>query len=119
MTFAPFLAILNNLYKATCAGVSYFAFPMITMTEIVRTKNAISLNKLMIGANLLSTCMWISYGYFGLHDALVWGPNLVGLIFTVFQIALKLYYPSVDNGPSEAETINGTAELQQYNPIHG
>jgi hypothetical protein len=66
------------------------------MREIFRTNNAISLDARMISANFTSCCMWMAYGFFGLNDVLVWGPNVVGLILTTIQIAVKLIYPSKD-----------------------
>ena len=45
----------------------------------------------------MSCCMWMAYGFFGLNDVLVWGPNAIGLILTTIQIVVKFVCPSKDD----------------------
>ena len=42
--------------------------------------------------------MWSTYGVFAARDIFVWGPNGTGLVLGLMQLALKLLYPSKEDG---------------------
>ena len=77
----------------TCA-VLYYAAPCTTIAQIIKTKNSSSLHPPMILANATNATLWLIYGYFGINDMYIYGPNLLGVIFAFFQLFLVTIYRS-------------------------
>ena len=69
--------------------VLYFAAPLSTMAEVVRTGDASSIYPPMVLCNLLSCSLWATYGLFGTNDPLLYGPNMTGCLLQVCQYSLK------------------------------
>lgn len=73
----------------SCAGgLAYYASPLSTLVEVLKTRDSSSLYVPVICANLCNATSWVVYGYLSTHDVLVWGPNVVGAILSVIQLLI-------------------------------
>lgn len=79
-------------YSGIACAISYYAAPCTTIVHIIRTRSASSLHPPMLLANAANASLWLIYGYFTLNDAFVYGPNLIGLLLTAFQLCLVCIY---------------------------
>jgi len=94
-------------------GLAYYAAPLSTMRVIIKTKDSSSLHIPTLCANLGNALMWIIYGIAGIHDPLVWVPNLLGGLLTCSQITLCILYRNKKNESPEVISNND----DNYNPI--
>lgn len=98
------LVFNNSVYDSTNAslvgiigclcGLAYYVSPLSTLADVIKTKNSVSLYRPVLFTNLCNAFMWVVYGFLGNHDPLVWGPNLIGFLLTLFQLSLSVYYKS-------------------------
>lgn len=77
---------------SACFCVIYYASPLSTMFEVIATKNAATLYAPMISVNFLNALLWTLYGYYGMHHAPIWIPNLIGVILAFFQLVLVVVF---------------------------
>lgn len=84
---------------ADLATLMYYAAPLSTMIEVVKTKNAVSFFLPVLLANLANAVLWFFYGLIGIEDVYVWLPNGIGAILALSQISMKFVYPSKELGP--------------------
>jgi len=87
-------------------SISYYAVPLSTLAQIIRTRDASSLYLPLIAINTLNTFAWVAYGALGTHDITMWLPNGLGLILSLIQLAIIFYYRSFGNR-SAADKVNG------------
>lgn len=102
----------NLVGLLSCAfSIAYYAAPLSTMVEIIRTKDSSSLFLPMIMVNLVNAIMWFLYGAIAKHDINIWGPNGLGAILSTIQIMLLLLYSK----HSWYETLTGKGH--EYFPV--
>jgi hypothetical protein len=64
--------------------------------------------------------MWIVYGIAGIHDPLVWVPNLLGGLLTCSQFTLCILYPRKKNSndnKSETQVYMTSDDNVTHNPL--
>ena len=71
----------------------YYAVPLSTMREVLRTKNSKSLFFPMAAANTANGLAWFTYGV-ALNDPYLMAPNGIGAVLGLIQIVLIKTYPS-------------------------
>ena len=74
---------------AGCALTMFmFLGPLTAIRVVLRDRSAASLPLAFTLASTANCTMWTSYGALVIHDAFVWGPNGVGLGFSLVQLGL-------------------------------
>jgi len=68
--------------------------PLTSMRKVIQTKDASSIYAPMTAAQCANCLLWTVYGYFGVGNIFVWGPNFTGLLLSFAQLGLKVLYPS-------------------------
>ena len=68
--------------------------PLSSISSVIAERDASSIYAPMTAAQCANGTLWTLYGLFGVGDVFVWGPNLVGLLLGLAQLALKLVFPS-------------------------
>ena len=77
-----------------CAmGVGFFASPLASLAQVIRTRCTEVLPFPLIVANFFVTSNWWLYGII-LDDNFVLVPNALGWCLATFQLLLFAYYPS-------------------------
>ena len=71
----------------------YFGAPASDIMNILKEKNSSSIYPPMIVTNATNCLMWYIYGM-EMNDAVIWGPNVIGLILQVINGILVLWYPN-------------------------
>ena len=61
---------------------------------VLREGNASALSLPMSLAGMFQGACWAAFGLLVLHDANIYGPNLVGMGFNLVNLALAAYFPS-------------------------
>lgn len=95
-------------YLCCFFNICYYAAPLSSMAEVIRTKDASSLYLPNILVNSLNATMWLCYGAFGVNNIVVWGPSLIGLLLSFSQMALVFAF---HRGPWTA-AVQGEATHQ-------
>jgi solute carrier family 50 (sugar transporter) len=91
-------------YWASALFVVLCAAPLSTIRKVIQRKNASSVYAPATAAQCANCGLWTAYGYLGIGDVFVWGPNLTGLVLGLLQLALKLIYPSSGKASSSGTT---------------
>ena len=77
-----------------CAmGVGFFASPLASLAQVIRTRCTEVLPFPLIVANFFVTSQWWLYGII-LDDNFILVPNALGWCLATFQLLLFAYYPS-------------------------
>jgi solute carrier family 50 protein (sugar transporter) len=77
---------------STSIAMMYFLLPLYTLFEVCDTRDASSIQYLMIAANAVNCLSWTVYGLAAIDDPWVYGPNSAGLLLSIVQLAVKFYY---------------------------
>ena len=72
--------------------IGMFGSPLSALKTVVQTKSAASIPLPFTLASLANCLMWSVAGLFRMKDVNIYFPNLLGLSFSVAQVALKLAY---------------------------
>jgi solute carrier family 50 (sugar transporter) len=100
-TLLPLLrSVLFNIIDTTeavgKAGVflciAMFASPLSALKTVLETKSAKSIPLPFTISSIINCWLWSVFGWFQMNDPNVYFPNLLGLIFGLMQLALKVYY---------------------------
>lgn len=83
-----------GLYAASLL-ICLSAFPLLTIGSILRTKNSRSILGQLTAAQCVNTGLWTAYGVASC-DYFVWGPNIIGFVLGLMQLALKIMFPSTN-----------------------
>lgn len=73
-------------------SILYLCSPLSTIRIIVQHQDASSLYLPMIVLNLMGTTLWFAYGLFGVNNLWLYIPQGMGIILSVSQIFIKLFY---------------------------
>ena len=80
-------------YIANLVVILFYASPLSTFYQVIKTKNSNSIN-IWVSLTCLTNCiLWLVYGLC-IRDWFVAFPNFAGIAFAVTQIVLKMIYPS-------------------------
>lgn len=96
----------------SCAcAVCYYAAPLSTLMEILRTKDASSLYFPTILVNLTNALLWFFYGLIGIYSVSLWVPNGLGAIISLVQLSFIFIFrrgkhTSTERKDIEAISIN-------------
>jgi solute carrier family 50 protein (sugar transporter) len=77
-------------------SICYYAAPLSAMAEIISKKDSSSLYLPNIFVNCINTILWMSYGAFGVNNAVIWVPSFIGLILSLIQVFLVFRYHKGD-----------------------
>ena len=69
-----------------------FVGPLAAIGTVLKEKSAAALPLAFTLASTANCTLWTSYGALVIHDPFVWGPNGVGLSFSIIQLALIAKY---------------------------
>ena len=72
--------------------------PRAIMQAILRDCSASSLPLGFTFATVLNCVLWAAYGMLVIDDALVWGPNVAGLLASATQLSLYAKYGENEEG---------------------
>eukprot|EP00201_Polytomella_parva_P020191 CAMPEP_0175043368 /NCGR_PEP_ID=MMETSP0052_2-20121109/3141_1 /TAXON_ID=51329 ORGANISM="Polytomella parva, Strain SAG 63-3" /NCGR_SAMPLE_ID=MMETSP0052_2 /ASSEMBLY_ACC=CAM_ASM_000194 /LENGTH=297 /DNA_ID=CAMNT_0016306405 /DNA_START=163 /DNA_END=1056 /DNA_ORIENTATION=- len=78
-------------------AIIYYAAPLSSMVKVIKSRNSSSILVPLTLANSLNALLWTLYG-FGIDNIFVWLPNLIGLVLSLAQFALRLIYPAIPRG---------------------
>ena len=84
-------------YAAVGFCVLMFGGPLASGHAILRTCSAAALPLGFTLATVLNCALWWAYG-FAIHDPLVWGPNVAGLVASAAQLGLYAKYGDNQEG---------------------
>jgi len=91
----PSSQLENSIVLIGCASclctVSYYASPLTTIKQVCVTRDASSLYLPLIIANLINSILWVVYGT-SIGDPIIYAPNALGLIFSIFQILVVMTF---------------------------
>ena len=87
-------------YLGSVCGLIYYSAPLSVMRKVVETRDSGSLYAPTIVANMGNALMWVIYGWFAVHDPIVYGPNLFGLLISAVQLGLIAVYPKKEVLPT-------------------
>jgi solute carrier family 50 (sugar transporter) len=73
-------------------SVVMFASPLAVIRVVMETKSARSIPLPFTVACIVNCLLWSVFGLWQVHDPCVYVPNLLGLLLTMTQLGLKLYY---------------------------
>jgi solute carrier family 50 (sugar transporter) len=85
--------------------VLLFASPLVVLRQVIQSKDARSIPLPFTVACTLNCFLWTVYGFWGVRDFYIYFPNALGLILSVAQLVLKIYYSE--------ESKNGFSKVLQ------
>ena len=96
--------VLKSADKSTAAlivGISsdissllYYGAPLATVADVIRTKDSSSLFVPAIVISAINCILWFFYGLLGVHSALIYVPNVIGIILCVGELIVRGIYPA-------------------------
>lgn len=72
--------------------VFFYGAPLQTMKRVLETKSSDSIHTPTVTMNVINAVFWMSYGL-ARDDVIIYGPNGVGLVLGIGQVALCCIYP--------------------------
>jgi len=85
-------------FAGVALGVLMFSGPLASVQVILRDCSASSLPIGFTLATVANCLLWVAYGALSIHDPLVWGPNVAGLVASAMQLGLYLKYGENEGG---------------------
>ncbi|KAJ9505918.1 hypothetical protein QJQ45_017029, partial [Haematococcus lacustris] len=76
-----------------CISLVYYAAPLSSMAEVLKTRNSASILLPLTVMNLANAALWTTYGM-ALQDVFIYAPNGIGLVLSLAQLGLACIYPS-------------------------
>lgn len=73
--------------------VALFASPLAALKTVLQTRSASSIPLPFTIACAINCACWVVWGWFAMHDSNIYVPNILGLAFSLTQLALKLHFP--------------------------
>ncbi len=90
---------------ACISSLVFCGAPLVSVSDVIRTKSTEKLPFLLILSSFLVTIMWFSYG-FVLRDAFIQVPNGIGAIISGVQLCLFAIYPNKPKSRKDVSLIN-------------
>ena len=85
--------ILATGILATIAVVFFYFSPLFALSQVLQTKNSVSIHFGLALSSLINSLLWSVYGLC-VQDYFVMGPNVAGVVLGVIQLVLRFSYPS-------------------------
>lgn len=82
--------MIGNAGVVLC--ILLFASPLTALKTVVETKSAKSIPLPFTIAAVINCFLWTVVGKLDMKDFVIYGPNVLGLLFGLIQVALKLIY---------------------------
>jgi len=94
------------------SSLAYYAAPLSSVIQIIRTSDASSIYLPTVVINFVNAFCWFIYGILGVHDLIIWLPTIIGALLAISEITIKLFYTyiiikPVDNN-SQLDVLNKT-----------
>ena len=90
----PTLAILIVGISSDISSLLYYAAPLATIAEVIRTKDSSSLFVPVIVISAFNCTLWLFYGLFGVQSALIYIPNAICLLLCIVELIVRAIYPA-------------------------
>lgn len=101
---ASIFAFLNNAEVvgliSVCLSILVYGSPLSTIQTVIIEKSTRSMPLDVSLAAFLSSFSWTLYGWFRVHDSIIFYPSILGLVLGVIQVSLYWIYdfpPSPNN----------------------
>ena len=78
-------------YMANFCLLFFYAAPLSTLSQVVRTRNAVSIDPLLAGCGVANGAFWAAYGL-AIRDPYVWVLNAVGAVLSMLSSGARLAY---------------------------
>lgn len=95
------------------ALVLFYAFPLSTMVEVIRTRDSSSIIAPLSALSWLNGACWTVYGVLAIKNPWVWAPNGIGVVLASVQLLLSLIYPKTKRAANRAALRERLAGLSQ------
>ncbi|KAJ3071003.1 hypothetical protein HK102_006530 [Quaeritorhiza haematococci] len=94
-------AVQQNTMGAVCVAVLiiFYSSPLSVLYKVISTRNSASLLWPLAVANVINGVLWTAYG-FAIKDAYIYGPNGVGTVTSLVQLALCFIFPRKPEEPT-------------------
>jgi uncharacterized protein with PQ loop repeat len=79
-------------FVAMMSGIVLYASPLASLRVVMKAKCARSIPLPFTVTSLISCSLWATYGLFQTHDLNVYVPGIIGCVFSLAQLSLKIYY---------------------------
>lgn len=96
-------------------GVLLFASPLTVLRVVIETKSARSIPLPFTVASTINCFLWSISGLWQLGDPNIYIPNLLGLGFSLAQLALKVYY---QESLLDEITLDAKVLTEEQEPLH-
>jgi len=96
-------------------SVALFASPLAALKTVFETKSAKSIPLPFTVAAVINCFLWSVVGLEQMHDFNIYAPNLLGLLFGLVQVALKLIYAG--GGSKDHADSDHTEPLVGKSPV--
>lgn len=94
-------------------AVILMASPLATLKTVIQTRNTSAMPFATSLATFMNASSWTGYGLLVANDAMVWGPNAIGLVAACVQLGLFAKY-GIQSAPAAlAPAPNSAAESVQ------
>ena len=102
-----------------CAfGLAYYMAPLSTVYVIIKNRDARTLYAPMICINLVNAMLWVFYGAAGVNDPIIWGPNMIGIMLSVFQLLLIFLFRNPTGAQhSTVSVVDDIGAAPSINPM--
>jgi len=78
-------------------SIILLASPLSSIKAVMESKSAESIPITFTLACLANTVLWFVLGFFDMHDAIIYGPNIIGILSSIMQLLLKVIYTAGSN----------------------
>ena len=96
---------------AVVVGTAQYGVPLMQARQVMVTGDSSRLSRLGASVGAASCALWAAYGW-SIGDGNVWGPNAVGLVACLIQLALIVLYPPKESkGARYSQTVNAVELL--------
>ena len=96
----------------------YYAAPLSTLYQVIRTKNSASLSLRLVLANLVNGSLWLVYGT-ARKDLVIAFPNGVGAAFALVQIGIFFRYRRKRGEPLSDPGDDGLGKVPSTSSLDG
>eukprot|EP00438_Fugacium_kawagutii_P019268 Skav217558 [mRNA] locus=scaffold1602:314369:318013:+ [translate_table: standard] len=104
--YAAFVSAAEVGVLGMMVGIIMYGAPLSSMKEVLRTKSSeilgLTLPVMQSFLGLLNSTCWFTVGV-RTGKVPVWGPNIIGVMLSLLQLALILKFPAQPSGDVEDE----------------
>lgn len=90
----------------TIVGMTlFFGSPLSSLTHIMQQRDASSILPRLATLSLVNCTCWCAYGAIAVHNPFIMAPNALGGLLALVQLALRAWYPPIDDTIGELVLI--------------